>query len=102
MYDYLLFADTYSGIDIDQRNNFYSSVYPNPGSESITIVFENELRKPHNVTIYSAEGKTVYYKRNIITDQLEIDVSLFEGGIYFYNIISEDTMKVSSGKLVIQ
>uniref|UniRef100_UPI003752A7FE T9SS type A sorting domain-containing protein n=1 Tax=Flavobacterium sp. TaxID=239 RepID=UPI003752A7FE len=60
------------------------SVYPNPTRDLITISCGNQ--KMNNVTIFSVDGKTVFYKFNLKENILTLNTSSFKNGIYILTI----------------
>ncbi|MGC9343792.1 MAG: carboxypeptidase regulatory-like domain-containing protein, partial [Bacteroidales bacterium] len=66
------------------------SVYPNPGSEIINIKSTISFKAKTRFEVYSVSGVMVYSKVNEYEiDQLSLDLSNVEEGVYFLKIKSE-------------
>ncbi|GIU70018.1 MAG: hypothetical protein KatS3mg002_1254 [Candidatus Woesearchaeota archaeon] len=85
-------------------NNMYEIItdnifqlYPNPSNNVVTLKFNNYIRK--EISIYDLKGKNIY--NTICTaDEMNIDVSNIESGIYFIEI--KGLNGVNTKKLIIQ
>lgn len=68
-------------------------IYPNPNAGEMILKLEN-LPKETNarVTIYDSNGKTVYIKQNLTSEQY-IDISDSPNGMYILKIIAGDNAK---------
>jgi hypothetical protein len=66
------------------------SVFPNPFSSTVTLLFTEEISDQLYITFYDSFGKTVYCKENGATQQLCLDVGSLSSGLYI--------IRVNSGK----
>ena len=85
-------GDTTSiGNMLDYINNV--TVYPNPASEFAIVEFEVSQSKTVAVTVFDVVGKVVDQVSptvlNAGTDQIRLNTSSFDGGIYFIRIESD-------------
>lgn len=76
-----------AGLDLNTLNNAIQ-VYPNPAEDLITISSDKNL---NNVTILSADGKTVYSG----SSTKNIDISGLKKGVYILNCILENNQVVT-------
>lgn len=88
--------DVITGITkvINQSNSF---IYPNPCSNIINIK-TNEGYKNSIITISDITGRQITTKL-IENTNTKLDISMFERGIYFYSILSNQQV-IESGKFV--
>jgi hypothetical protein len=68
---------------------FQLSVFPNPTNDQLNILLSDPPNETYSVLVYSYDGKLVFEKPKINTQELKIDVSNFTEGLYFLNIRSE-------------
>lgn len=73
-------------------NNY--KLFPNPASDKIFIQATNTDNEKSTVTIYNIQGKEVYRAENQFISNFEIDVNVFQHGIYMVNIQSESQKSV--------
>ena len=71
-----------STVGIPQLNNNSVKVYPNPAGNNISIVSQSA---PFNLAIFNVLGKQVYQVKSD-TENLNIDVSGFDRGLYLVRI----------------
>jgi hypothetical protein len=76
------------------ENTIETEMYPNPSTLSTTILCVEKMEK---VTIFDDLGKIIFSKMPF-TNQLDIDVSQFEKGIYFVQI--ETSKGIVKNKLI--
>lgn len=76
-------------------------LYPNPASQMVHITLPNTSDSLESITLYDVLGKVVRQVNNISANQLTIDVSQMEKGVYFVEILTENNTKQIK-KLVIK
>lgn len=84
---------SFSGV----ADNMEVEVFPNPAAHRANFQF------PHGATeimVFDSLGVKVFHAENGFSDSLNIDVSGWEPGIYFYRIINDGKV-ISRGKLLI-
>ena len=88
-----------SGIHEYGFNSFESNAIPNPAKDIIKIEFENDSKLEHNINIFDNSGKLIY---SVSSDNglVEINISNFNEGLYYYKIISRKENKKSIGKFI--
>ncbi|WP_196886406.1 T9SS type A sorting domain-containing protein [Aureivirga sp. CE67] len=65
------------------------SIYPNPAKDKITISNQDESFNS-SISIYDQNGRIVKYLKNIkLQENLDVDISNLENGIYFVKINTE-------------
>jgi hypothetical protein len=101
MFDDFYFQDWSEGIN-EFQNQFLSKAYPNPASGLITIEFENEDNSTHLITIYNCMGQSIIENKSTEEDFMEIDLSNYNSGIYFFKLAKIRNWEMSSGKIIIQ
>jgi hypothetical protein len=75
-------------------------VYPNPSGNSTTIRFSNAEKIRHTLSVYDAEGKTVYKNEKITGEELTLDLAEWKSGIFFFQLQNSAGL-ISQGKLVV-
>jgi len=77
--------------------------FPNPFSESTSLLFENELNKEYDLVIYDMLGKEVKRINNISGNNIQIHKNEIGTGIFLSCLINNKTGKcISSKKLIAQ
>ena len=61
---------------------------PNPASNLISLSSKNQLLDKARLSIYNNEGRLL--SKPLLNGNQSIDVSAYEPGIYFLNILTED------------
>jgi len=74
-----VYVDVISNIHLN--NNKLFNVYPNPSSGILNIELNDYIVE--NIWIYNSLGKIIYQVNSIRKEQLIIDLSMFDNGIYF-------------------
>jgi hypothetical protein len=92
----------YSAVSVVKCDNAIAecSIYPNPGNKLLVVAFA-EVPEINNrkLTIYNSLGIAVY-NASITKQKSILDTGNLSPGIYFYNIITGNTI-IQSGKLVL-
>lgn len=84
---------------VDLQNNDKVNIYPNPTSDKLTIEFKGF--KNAFVTIYDITGKVIY-RSNELKSMFTIDVSTYDKGVYFIDILDLNKDVISKQKVVIK
>jgi len=71
-------------LDIDQNDRF--QVIPNPATDQITIIFENEIQDFEQIELFSLNGQSL----RTITNQTNIHLNGLTQGIYFVKVTSKE------------
>lgn len=77
-----------TGIESDQLYSF--EIYPNPANESIRIRFSDANIDKHHVSIYNVSSQLMFEASFEASKEVQIDVSSFDSGLYFVQIISQN------------
>ncbi len=80
-----------SAIDEINTNNFY--VYPNPTTGLVTLFFDKYLHQ-ETLQIFSLFGQLIVEIKNQHGDQIMLDLSTLENGIYFCILVSNSQKQV--------
>ena len=75
----------YTHTDGVEENMIVNAIYPNPTSGDLHI----EATAMTQISIYNAMGQMVY-SQDVNADEMVIDMSQFEAGVYMVNIITEN------------
>jgi hypothetical protein len=76
-------------------------VYPNPTSGLLNFIWDSKSNEFTNLRLYSVEGKFLLEKSIAKQNSsLEIDLSTFANGLYFYQL--DDGQKSVNGKFLLQ
>jgi len=60
------------------------NMYPNPASKTVHLFLKNEIEG--TIQIYDIQGKTIYTQSFSNKNELTLDVSVFESGLYFVKL----------------
>lgn len=102
MFDNLSFIDFWEGIEEFGYNPIESTIYPNPSSDNIIIEFSNPEFLLFQLSIFDYSGKQVLLKNDITNDQIPVNVSKYQPGLYFYKLFNENKRLGSAGKFIIE
>lgn len=94
----------YSGVGIaEESHNPLSqiTVYPNPANSATTISFSNDLAQPHELTVYSTDGKLIQKLEHISSSTIDINLTNWDKGMYFFQL-SNQGIPVGEGKFVVR
>lgn len=90
------------GINTDNTKNIF--VHPNPFSDKTKINFYLKNVGDVKILIYDATGREVdlVFRKNLPVgnNSIEWDGSSFQGGVYFYKIITNDL--IETGKMILE
>lgn len=67
------------------------TVYPNPASKFLIVKIPSELPNNLNMSLYNNNGVLVFKSSINGSNQIEVDISNFNAGIYHINILTETT-----------
>lgn len=77
------------------------SIYPHPITTRATFVFNNPARKPHTFTLRNIQGREIYHLSDTRERQLELDLTLYPAGLYFFQLATSDGLPLV-GRIVVQ
>ncbi len=95
---YEVTIDDCIGIDESIADNGIS-LYPNPASTNIEVVFNEKAGQTYTVVVYNSIGQTVTEISGVSFGEkqnLNIDVSSYKAGIYIVNVLSESGLNIRS------
>ena len=98
-FDDLEFFDYISSIE-EPSSEFFSVVSPNPSSEQIRISFLNSGSDRIDCRIFDQKGKSVLYIGPTKSTFIDLNLSRFKDGLYFYRLENLETYELSSGKIL--
>lgn len=84
-------------VKIDELNNQFIAVYPNPAHSK---VFVNTGNKQVKLEVFNPTGSTVFCADNFVSNWIEIDK--FNPGIYFFKVTADNNGSVLNTKLIIE
>ncbi|NVO02923.1 MAG: T9SS type A sorting domain-containing protein [Bacteroidetes bacterium] len=95
--DDMAFSGTVAGIENISNNTPKCSIFPNPASDQIVISFLNKEKNKKQIVIADITGK-IAFNGETHQEKLPVDVSGFEKGFYFYQVIDEKKEEILKGK----
>jgi Secretion system C-terminal sorting domain len=101
MYDDFLFEDYFVGIEELAFNRIYSTAYPNPASNSLSIEFNNPEYLPFKLNIYDNMGRRVFNMDIVTSNKIEINFNGYQPGLYYYELMNINHRMKSDGKFII-
>jgi len=101
------FLDNFGLIDIAEGIPGYnwsidSRLFPNPSSIKTTISFDNQEAKLFSLSIYDNLGRLVTTMKDIVGNQVEVDLTRYQPGIYFYILCNEKEKVGARGKILVE
>lgn len=87
-----------SGTHAVPRNDFYSTVIPNPLNGTGQLIFDNQNRQSVRVEFFSLSGKRLKTVPNFRGNSLLIDNQELSTGVVLYRIVKKDGISV--GKII--
>ena len=85
-------------LNLNENNQNSVSIFPNPSENYIYIRYENI--SPESYKIFDVNGRLIYSKIINNNDDLLVDVSSYDRGLYFISIVSNQ--KVSNLKFLVK
>ena len=87
--------------DTKAENKVSSLISPNPAVDKAVLSFDNPNNKSYQIEIYDIIGNRVKQYEAVNTKELELDVTAFDEGMYFYFIIDGEN-QMSTGRLFVK
>ena len=81
-------------------NNISFEMYPNPASNSVTVMLINDGLNNVSVELIDLQGRLISSYYNLTGASLKVDLSSVSSGVYFIKVSSERTMQIE--KLIIE
>ena len=83
----------------ENGENEYVAIYPNPANDQAWFYQAHSTNNPYSLQLFSSEGKLV---DELVgqTDHLQLDLSKYNAGVYFYRYINETTNVINVGKFL--
>ena len=75
-------------------------LFPNPMSESATLLFDNKSHDPVLLIIYDISGKKIS-EMSTYSNSININKKQMSNGIYLWKLINERSLKSMHGKIVV-
>ena len=85
--------DTATSI-LDQELAWMVSVYPNPTTDRVNVILPSENYSEFEINIYNALGARIAGYLRIQENELSINLSNFETGVYFLEVKTESSKTV--------
>ena len=80
-------------LNIDRfQNNTQIKVYPNPSSETFTIVCSQSME---TIQLYNLQGQLLKQMDAVNTNETKIDISQFKTGVYLLKITTRSKKSIS-------
>jgi len=95
------FFKTPNGITDTEKNTASISFYPNPFNSSTKIKISGHKLNQATIKITDVLGKTVKVLNNIETNEIYLEKENLSNGIYFYQLIENNTV-LTTGKFVVE
>lgn len=85
----------------EETTELNTKIYPNPFTESTTILFDKNLKGDYDVVVYNVLGKEVKRVNKVIGNQIPINKNEIGRGIFLtYLVNNTNRQRVFMGKLV--
>lgn len=87
---------TITRIDREEKIEMAISVYPNPTSRFVNIVYNDE---PYSCLLFDMSGRIIR-REDAINGSLSIDLSSYSDGSYILNVVNENGKQIAKYKIV--
>ena len=77
------------------KNEYSASIYPNPFSRSISVVFEREVTRDITISVHDISGKLVHYQQYSPAQQIELSLDVANGHYMIHVIVGESRFTTS-------
>ncbi len=94
-----VFTDASVGFEDHRLSSLDFNIYPNPSNRILIIDLQPSAGQNSQIKIFNAIGKQIF-QSTTLGDQLTVDISKFQNGIYFVQLSSENNISIQ--KLIIQ
>ncbi len=96
-YEYPYFVPVTCGLynsitEGEDNNNVF--VFPNPNNGHFKIICDYGRDTPKNIWIYDALGNIITSKVAILSNELQLDLSLYPKGVYYIKVTSENQTSI--------
>ncbi len=89
-------------VSIEDLPTIYHTIYPNPAKEVLHFDFEvDALVKIEQINVYNALGQQIHIL-NSLSDRVELDVSSWTNGVYFYSLYSKNLGTLFGDRFIVQ
>ncbi len=93
----------YVAVGIEELGKLKTVVYPNPFSESTTILFDKNLNGEYDLLVYDIVGKEVKHINKIAGNKVEISKNEIGKGLFLAYVVNRTTgEKIFIEKLIVQ
>ena len=99
MFDDLHFEDWVEGIEEVGFQLIKSKCFPNPANNELNITFDQEQNNYLDIYVYSILGVEIYHSKSN-SNTINISVSEFAKGNYFYKIVDTKNKIFTIGKFI--
>jgi photosystem II stability/assembly factor-like uncharacterized protein len=100
----MVFKTTNNGgvgiVEQNYRDLMKVSIYPNPFTETATLMVEGAALKNGGLRVYDTFGRTVMIEQNIEGSELQVSRNGMTAGMYFY-VLEEEGRVVATGKIIV-
>ncbi len=99
MYDDLHFEDWVEGTEEIGYDLIKSKCFPNPVKDELVISFDNNFNSKFELYIYNLVGSEIYNSKTN-SNSINLSVSAYEKGTYFYKLVEKTKKKFTVGKFI--
>jgi len=99
MFDDFHFEDWVEGIEEIGFDLIKSKCFPNPTENKLTVSFKNDKNSSFEIYVYDIHGKEIY-KSKTNSNNVNLLVSEYITGTYFYKLLDKSEKKFSVGKFI--
>lgn len=74
---------------------------PNPVKDNFTLYFKNDFNQKTTIELYTSNGRLIFSLNTLNASKFTFNVSSYDDGLYFFNVVSVKGTRIS-GKFVVQ
>ena len=78
-----------------------SLIIPNPSNLNSTVYFRNDFNRSITFQLYNRNGQMIFEKDNVYDTKVQLDVSNYSNGLYYFLILTENSTAIK-GKISVQ
>jgi hypothetical protein len=101
MFDDLYFEDSYQAIGENEYKDLNVNIFPIPAQSYVTIEFDNVQYSPFLLEVFSLNGKRLLSTEGRGDDEIKIDISALEEGLYLFHLTNLQSQQKAFGKIIV-
>lgn len=93
-------TNSFNTSSVVERTGNNVKISPNPSKGRIAIEFTSDLIHDYEIYLTDIQGKILYSQSALESQKIEIDITRYNSGVYFLNVINTKNMNAYSNKII--